>query len=206
VTVVGQGGQGKSTLLEGSTQHNVTGIVPTLARRGRVIVYDRAAAVNVGLRFDSAEQMRLYMIAAAKGRINNPATVLRLVPTTRANDSAFSHLCTLVSDCWIVVDEAMTIAPSRRINDHLLDAVNYGRNRGVGFVFASRRYMQTHPSIREEAQAIISFWRRDASKYVPDREAAKAIQSLQEHHALSIGALPTELKPVLDSPTIDSFA
>jgi hypothetical protein len=185
---------------DGKTRH---GIEPFGA-----FVLDSLGNIDAGgLRFDNAEQLRLYLRAELQGTEHNETGIYHLQATSRRKAENFLRVLCLPErenagiPGWIIVDEAKKYLDPHQPLDALKGAVDFGRNFNQSFVAVGRGFTHVHKHLRRNAQAVISFRQPDVSDYPHGLEGDReAITRLSEHDVTHLGTLPTELDALTNWP------
>lgn len=147
--VLGKTGSGKSRLI-------IWKIVPALS--APVFILDTMDDFPYGLHFSSTMSMCEYIVA---GRQNDSGIYVVKADSDEDAEQFFYASFNMGVEHTIVVDEVDKFAGTHNIDDYLNRIIRYGRRRGVSCVFAARRPVELHPTIRAQSDVILSL-RQDA--------------------------------------------
>lgn len=154
--ILGVQGSGKSTLIRR--------LLPEMATRRPVFILDTLGEYNRGLQFQSAAQLRAFLIQ----RRENPYNIYVLNCATDNDAAEFFELFVTLGEAArqsgrhapasIVVDEVDKFAPSRgKMDPNLNNIIQYGRHYRQNLILAARRANDVDAKIRAQATAVVSF-------------------------------------------------
>jgi len=197
LVIVGRAQMGKTTLLYGKPPIG-RGIVDWAGENDRVFVLDVDGQCPKGWQFDSANQLRLFLLKELDGKVSSPpGNIYCMRPKSTESIGAFFRLLSPPKPApsgTIVLDEAHRYLSSKSIQRDLNEIVRVGGNYGQNTIVATRRYKgDVHPSVRSQANAIVSFQQRsDADiRALSDWHGGSETARLKPHHYILLGNYKT---------------